>query len=61
MYMYKYNILIDDWHMPLSYLVYKYDNHFVNIDNKCIANYIIDLCRHRDNSFHYANIASSSE
>ena len=30
----------------LSYLVYKlhkYDNLFVNIDNQCIANDIIDL------------------
>ena len=39
--MYKYNILIDDWHRPLSYLVrkvYLYDDFFVNIDNKCIAN-----------------------
>ena len=40
-FIYKYNILIDDWHRPLSYLarkIYKYDDHFVNIDNKCIAN-----------------------
>ena len=62
--MYKYNILIDDWHRPLSYLVrkyYKYDDHFGNIDNKCIAIDIIDLCRHRDKSFHCANIASRSE
>ena len=38
-FMYKYIILIDDWHRPLSYLVckvHKYDDHFVNIDNKCI-------------------------
>ena len=35
--------------------------NFVNINNKCIANDIIDLCRHRDNSFHCANIASHSE
>ena len=34
---------------------------FVNIDNKCIANDIINLCRQRDNSFHCANIASRSE
>ena len=37
--MYKYSILIDDWHGPLSYLVrkdYKYDDHFGNIDNKCM-------------------------
>ena len=50
--------------MTLSYLVrkvYKYDDHFVNIDNKCIANDIIDLCRQCDNSFHGANIASHSE
>ena len=49
--MYKYNILIDDWHRPLSYLVRKvdlYDDFFVNIDNKCIANDIINLCRQRD-------------
>ena len=62
--MYKYNILIDDWHRPLSYLVrkvYLYDDFFVNIDNKCIANDIINLCRQRDNSFHCANIASCSE
>ena len=62
--MYKYNILIDDWHRPLSYLVrkvYLYDDFFVNIDNKCIANDIINLCRQRDNSFHCANIASRSE
>ena len=50
--MYKYNILIDDWQRPLSkfyYLlckVYKYNDHFVNDDNKCIANDIIDLCQH---------------
>ena len=53
--MYKYNILIDDWHRPFSYLVskvYLYDDFFVNIDNKCIANDIINLC---------ANIASRSE
>ena len=57
--MYKYYILIDDWHRPLSYLVckvYLYDDFFVNIDNKCIANDIINLCRQRDNSFHCANI-----
>ena len=62
--MYKYNILIDDWHRPLSYLVrkvYLYDDFFANIDNKCIANDIINLCRQRDNSFHCANIASRSE
>ena len=61
--MYKYNILIDDWQRPLSYLVrkvYKYDDHFVIIDNKCIANDIIDLCRHGDNPFHCANIDSRS-
>ena len=55
-FMYKYNILIDDWH-NISYLarkVYKYDDHFVNIDNKCIANSIIDLCRQHDNSCHCA-------
>ena len=34
---------------------------FVNIDNKCIANDIINLCRQRDNSFHCANIASCLE
>ena len=31
----------------LSYLVrkvYKQDDHFVNIDNNCIANDITDLC-----------------
>ena len=42
--MYKFTILIDDWHS--SYLVYKvyiYDDHFINIDNKCIANNIIGL------------------
>ena len=46
--MYKYNILIDHWYRSLSYLVrkvYKYDDHFVNIDIKCIANDIIGLCR----------------
>ena len=65
--MYKYNILIDDWHRPLSYLVrkvYLYDDFFVNIDNKCIANDIINhyiISRQRDNSFHCANIASRSE
>ena len=45
--MYKYNILIDDWHRPLGYLVrkvYTYDDHFVNDDNKCILNDIIDFC-----------------
>ena len=34
--MYKYNILINDWHRSLSYLVckvYLYDDFFVNIDN----------------------------
>ena len=34
-FMYKYNILFGDWQSPLSYLVrkvYKYDDHFVNID-----------------------------
>ena len=44
--MHKYNILIDDWHRPLSYLVrkvYLYDDFFVDIDNKCIANDIINL------------------
>ena len=62
--MYKYNILIDDWHGPLSYLVrkvYKYDDLFVNIDNKCIANDIINLCGQRDNSLHCANTASRLE
>ena len=62
--MYKYNMLIDDWHRPLSYLVrkvYKYDYFFINIDNKCIANDNINLCRQRDNSFHCSNIASRSE
>ena len=62
--MYKYNFLIDDWHRPLSYLVckvYQYDDCFVNIDNECIANDIINLCRQRDNSFHSANIASRLE
>ena len=41
--------------------VHNYDDHVVNIKNKCIANNIIDLCRHRCNSFHCANIASHSE
>ena len=62
--MYKYNILIDDWHRSLSYLVrkiYQYDDFFVNIDNKCISNDVINLCRQRDNSFHCANIASRLE
>ena len=39
--MYKYIILTDDWHRPLSYFgrkVYQCDDFFVNIDNKCIAN-----------------------
>ena len=56
-FMYKYNIVIDDWHRPLSYLVrkvYKYDDHFVNIDKKRIAIDVIDLCRRRDSSFHCA-------
>ena len=63
-FIYKYNILIDDWHRTLRYLVrkvYKYDDLFVNIDNKCIANDNINLCCQRDNSFHCANIASRSE
>ena len=63
-FVFKYNILIDDWHGPLSYLVrkvYKYDDLFVNIDNKCIANDIINLCGQRDNSLHCANTASRSE
>ena len=30
-----------------------YDDHFVNIDNNCVANDIIDLCRQRDNYFHW--------
>ena len=51
--MYKYNILIDG-------KVYKYDDFFVNIVNKSIANDITNLCRQRDNSFHCANIASRS-
>ena len=44
--MYKYNIIINDWHRALNYLnrkVYKYNDLFVNIDNKCIANDIILL------------------
>ena len=56
--MYKYNIFIDDWHRLLSYLVrkvYLYDDFLVIIDNKCIANDIINLCRQRDNLFHCAN------
>ena len=61
--MYKYNILIDDWHRPLYLVrkVYQYHDFFFNIDNKCIANDIINLCRQRDNSFGCANIASRSE
>ena len=46
--MYKYNIFIDESHRPLSYLVRKvckYHDHFVNIENKCIANDIVDLYR----------------
>ena len=63
-FMYKYNILIDDWHRPLSYLarkVYKNNDFLVNIDNNSIANYIINLICHRDNMFHCANIAFCSE
>ena len=44
--MYKYNIFINDWHRSLSYLFAKFINMmivFVNIDNKCIANDIINL------------------
>ena len=41
--------------------VYLYDDFFVNIDNKCIANDIINLCRQRHNSFHCAIIASRLE
>ena len=62
--MYKYIILTDDWHRPLSYFgrkVYQCDDFFVNIDNKCIANDVINLCRQRDNSVHCANIASRLE
>ena len=41
--------------------IYKYDDFLVNIDNKSIANDIINLCRQRDNPFHCATIASRSE
>ena len=60
--MYKYNLLINEWHRPLRYLVlqvYQYDDFFVNIDNKYIANDIINLCCQRDNSFHSANYSFS--
>ena len=64
--MYKYKILIDDWPRPFSYLVrkrkvYKNNDFLVNIDNNSIANDIINLFCHRDNSFHCGNIASCSE
>ena len=63
--MYKYNILIDDWHRPLSYLVrkvYLYDDFFLLISIiRFIANNIINLCRQRGNLFHCSNIASRSE
>ena len=62
--MYKCNILIDDRHRFLNYLVrkvHKYDDDFVKIDNKCIAIDIIGLCHHRNNSFRCANLASRSE
>ena len=38
-----------------------YHDFLVTIDNKCIANDLIDLCRQRDNSFHCAKIVSSSD
>ena len=42
----QYNIYINDWHRPLSYLirkVYKYNDRYSNTDNMCIANDINDI------------------
>ena len=53
--MYKYDISIDDWDQPLSYVVnkvFKYNTNRV-IVNVFTANVIIDLCHERDNYYQY--------
>ena len=45
--MYKYDISIDNWDQPLSYVVnkvFQYNTDHVIIDNVFTANVIIDLC-----------------
>ena len=52
--MYKYDISIDDWDQPLSYVVnkvFKYNTHHIIIDNLFTANVIIDLCHKKVSYF----------
>ena len=54
--MYKFDICIDDWDQPLSYVVnkvFKYNTDHIIIDNVSTANVIIDLCHERDNYYQY--------
>ena len=55
MYMYKYDITINDWHQSLNYVikkVYAYDNDRTNCNDTCTANVIRELCHDRD-TYHY--------
>ena len=54
--MYKYDISIDDWDEPLSYVVNKVLKHNTDhliINNVFTANVIIDLCHERYNYYQY--------
>ena len=49
---YKYDISIDDWDQPFSYVVnkvFKYNTDHIISNNIFTANVIIDLCHERDN------------
>ena len=50
-FMYKYNILYDDWSKPLCHILRKiivYTDVHNSVDNICTCNAIIDLCNERD-------------
>ena len=53
--MYKYDISIDDWDQPLSYVVnkvFKYNTDHIIIDNVFTVNVIIDLCHYYQYPLH---------
>ena len=62
--MYKYDIIINNWHQSINYVikkVYTYDNDGTNCNDTCTANVIRELCHDRD-TYHYpVNIGSCSE
>ena len=63
MYMYKYDITINDWHQSLNYVIkkslgYTYDNDCTNGNDTCAENVIRELCHDRD-TYHYPVIIDS--